>query len=81
MRNQYVEFIEHMQLNGMKYNPPSIQKGVMINTKTLRVGDLQITSKNIYVASDLVLKAGDQVATIAAVNGQTYFILCKVVNL
>lgn len=81
MKNQYVELIQHMQFNGKKYNPPSIQLGVMINANTLGVGELQINANNIYAASDLILKAGDQVAAMATADGQTYFILCKVARI
>jgi len=83
MKNKYVELFGHMQRQGKKYNSPSLELGTMINTNTLKVGDLQVNKIDLRIADNLLntLKTGDEVATISVNNGQKYIILCKVVDL
>ncbi len=79
--NPYIEILKHMQDQGAKYNPPSIQLGEMINSNTCKIGDLQIDKDNLLIADDLLnIKAGDIVAVIPTNDMQTYIILARVVK-
>lgn len=83
MKNTYVGIFGHMRRQGGKDNPPNIEIGTMIDTNTLKVGDLQVNKANLKVAENLLntLKSNDEVATISVNDGQKYIILCKVVDL
>lgn len=52
--NPYVEIIKEMQKQGEKLNPPTIEIGTMINSNTLKLGDLQVTRSNLLIADYLV---------------------------
>ncbi|QAT40828.1 DUF2577 domain-containing protein [Clostridium sp. JN-9] len=58
MKNQYIELIKHMQKQGTKFNPPAIEIGVVINAEplTIKIGDLQLTKDDIWVADFLLSK-------------------------
>lgn len=51
----YIKLLKHMQEQGSKNNPPSIQLGEMVNSNTLKIGDLQIDKSNLLIA-DYLLK-------------------------
>ena len=52
--NPYAEIIKEMQKQGGKLNPPTIEIGTMINSNTLKLGDLQVTRSNLLIADYLV---------------------------
>ena len=81
--NPYIEIIKHMQFEGAKNNPPTIQLGQMIDEHTLKLGDLQITKENLLFADYLLtngLKVGDIVAVMPTADRQMYIVLCRVVS-
>lgn len=53
MKDPYVEFINLMKDRGADNNPPSIQIGQMVSPNILKVGELQLTSNDFYVADYL----------------------------
>lgn len=57
MEDSYSRLIKHIQKHGAKYNPPSINIGVVLsnNPLTVKIGDLQLTKDNLMV-SDLLLE-------------------------
>ena len=84
MDSPYVEILKHMQKQGSKLNPPSVQIGVMISSNVLKIGDLQLDKDNLLIADYLVssnLKAGDAMAVILTDDRQTCIILARVVRL
>ncbi|PRR70927.1 DUF2577 domain-containing protein [Clostridium thermopalmarium] len=53
MKDPYVEFINLMKDRGADKNPPSIQIGQMVSANILKIGELQLTSDDFYVADYL----------------------------
>lgn len=50
----YVEILKHMQNQGAKFNPPAMQLGEMVNSTTLKIGDLQVDKDNLLIADYLL---------------------------
>lgn len=63
MKDPYVKMINLMKERGADSNPPGIQLGTMINSNTLKVGDLQVGRQNLYIASYLVSNKPGKVIT------------------
>jgi len=57
MDNPYSGIVNHMREQGAKYNPSSIQIGIVISSDPLiiKVGDLQLYKDDMYIA-DYLLK-------------------------
>lgn len=55
MGDPYDGILKHMRNEGAKFNLPGIQLGEMVNSNTLKIGDLQIDKDNLLIA-DYLLK-------------------------
>lgn len=55
-KDPYVNILQHMQSQGKKFNPPSIDIGMVISSDplTIKIGNLQLTKDNILVADFLL---------------------------
>lgn len=53
MKDSYSELLGIMKENGAAYNPPSLEIGIVLNENTLKVGDLQLTKDDFYIADYL----------------------------
>ncbi|AKA68557.1 DUF2577 domain-containing protein [Clostridium scatologenes] len=56
IKDPYVSILQHMQNQGKKFNPPSIDIGIVISPDplTIKIGDLQLTKDNILAADFLL---------------------------
>lgn len=53
MRDPYIEFVKVIKEKGKSNKLPSVQIGTIINKDTLKIGELQITRENLYIADYL----------------------------
>lgn len=56
MEDSYSRLINIMQKHGAKYNPPSIDIGIVISDEplTVKIGDLPLIKDNVLVADSLL---------------------------
>jgi hypothetical protein len=83
VKNPYSHFNNLMREIGSMDNPGGIFSGTVISISPLVVTNdkQQIDSdNNIFVNASLTLNTGDVVAIMPSADGQTFYILCKVVS-
>lgn len=73
MESSYVKILKHMQKQGSKLNPPSVQIGVMVSSNILKIGDLQLDKDNLLIADYLLssYKRGISIPTTSASGNTT----------
>lgn len=83
LKNPYSELINMMREQGAKYNPPSLQLGIVMTSQPLKIksGDMQLNLNNLLLADNIKNKliTGDTVALIQT-DDSTFIVLCKVVR-